>query len=112
MKNLHQNKNQIMSKENMKTSSGSKKSHQYTHEYVCHHVISKDVAANNNVLESNNSSPKCGMKFLQLQIDKERSKENHKTPSDSLEHHRCTHVYVYNHNVNKDANENVNKMVL
>ena len=34
MVNLHQNMNQIRSKENMKTSSGSKKSHQYTHEYV------------------------------------------------------------------------------
>ena len=35
----------------MKTSSGSKKSHQYTHEYVYHHEITEDVAANNNVLQ-------------------------------------------------------------
>ena len=53
---------------NMKTSSGSKKSNQYTHEYVYHNEITKDVTANNNFLQSYNSSPKCGMKFLQLQI--------------------------------------------
>ena len=54
---------------NMKTPSCSKKSHQYTHEYVYHHVTSEDVSVNNNFLQSYNSSPKCGMKFLQLQID-------------------------------------------
>ena len=96
----------------MKTSSGSKKSHQYTHEYVYHHAKSWDVAANNNFAQSYNSLPKCGMKFLQLQIDQERSKENHESPSDSSEHHRCTHGYVYNNNVNKDATTNVNNMVL
>ena len=46
MKNLHQNLNQIRSKENMKTSNGSKKSHQYTHEYVYHHNVTKDATTN------------------------------------------------------------------
>ena len=36
----------------MKTSSGSKKCHQYTHEYVYHHEITEDVASNNNVPQS------------------------------------------------------------
>ena len=70
----------------MKTSSSSKKSNQYTHEYLYHHVTSEDVSANNNVIQSYNSSPNCGMKFLQLQVDQERSKESHESPSDSSEH--------------------------
>ena len=52
MKNLHQNLNQIRSKENMKTSSVSKKSHQYTHECVYHHEITEDFLTNNNVPQS------------------------------------------------------------
>ena len=51
MENLHQNMNQIRSKENINTSSGSKKYHKYTHGYVYHHEITEDVAANNNVLQ-------------------------------------------------------------
>ena len=47
------NKEQV----NMKTSSGSKKSHQYTHEYVYHHEITKDFFPNNNFLQSHISSP-------------------------------------------------------
>ena len=46
-----------------------KESHQYTHEYVYHHEITEDVASNNNFPQSYISSPKCGMKFLQHQID-------------------------------------------
>ena len=46
MKNLHQNLNPIRSKENVKTSSGSKKSQQYTHEDVYHHNVTKDAAEN------------------------------------------------------------------
>ena len=42
----------------MKTSSGSKKSHQYTNEYVYQNEITKDFYANNNVLQSYISSPK------------------------------------------------------
>ena len=61
----HQNLNQIRSQENRETRSGSKKSLQYTHEYVYHQEITKDVAANNSVIQSYISSPKCWMKFLQ-----------------------------------------------
>ena len=43
----------------MKTSSGSKKSHQYTHEYVYHHEITEDFSSNKNVLQSHISSPMC-----------------------------------------------------
>ena len=96
----------------MKTSICSKKSHQYTHEYVYQHEIRKDVASKNNVIQSYIYSLMCGMKFLQHQMDQARSKENHESPSDSSENHRCTHVDVYNHNVKKDADENVNNMVL
>ena len=46
-----------------------KEVYQYTHEYVYHHVTSEDVSTNNNFLQSYNSSPKCGMKFLQIQIE-------------------------------------------
>ena len=66
MENLHQNLNKIGSTENMKTSSGSKKSHKYTLEYLYHHVTSESVASNNNVLQSYNSSPKSKMKLLLL----------------------------------------------
>ena len=48
MKSLHQNLNQIRSKENMKTSSGSKKSHHYTREYVYHHNVTKYTTTNVN----------------------------------------------------------------
>ena len=96
----------------MKTSSGSNNSHQYTHEYVYHHEIKKDVYANNNVLQSYIFSPKCGMKFVQHQIDWARNKKNHESARDSSEHNRCTHVDVYNHNVNKDVAANVNNVVL
>ena len=96
----------------MNTSSVSKKSHQYTHEYVYHHEITEYVAMKNNVLQSYISSPKCGMKFLQHQIDQARSKENHEAPSDSSEQHRCTLVDVYHHNVKKDVATNVKNMVL
>ena len=112
MKNLHQNLNQLRSKENMKASSGSKKSHQHTHEYVYQHEITKDVASNNNVIQSYISSPKCGMKFLQHQMDQARSKENHESPSDSSEYHRCIHFDVYHHNLIRDASANVTNMVL
>ena len=40
-------KNQLRSQENGETSSGSKKSHQYTHEYVYHQEIIKDIFSNN-----------------------------------------------------------------
>ena len=96
----------------MKTSSGSKNSNQYTHEYVYHHEITKDVVSINNFLESYNSSPKCGMKFLQHQMDQERSKENHESPSDSSEYHRCIHVDVYHNTVTRDDAAKLNKMVL
>ena len=96
----------------MKTSSCSKKSHQYTHEYVYHHEIKKDVVSNNNFIQSYISSPKCGMKLLQHQMDQARSKENHESPSDSSEYHRCIHVDVYHHNVTKDVVENVNNIML
>ena len=36
----------------MVTSSGLKKSHKYTPEYVYNHEITMNVAANNNVLQS------------------------------------------------------------
>ena len=52
MKSLHQNMNQIRRKENMKTSSGSKKYHQYTHEYAYQHEITEDFLTNNNVPQS------------------------------------------------------------
>ena len=48
MKNLHQNLNQIKSKENMNISSGSKKSHQCKHEYVYHHDETNVVIVNVN----------------------------------------------------------------
>ena len=96
----------------MKTSSVSKKSHQYTHEYVYHPEITEDVDANNNVPQSYPSSPNYSMKFLQHQMNQVLSKKSHESSSDSNEHHRCTHVDVYNHNVTKDAAENVNNMVL
>ena len=96
----------------MKTSSGSKKSHQYTHEYVYHNEIKEDVFVNNNVLQSYICSPKCDLKFLEHQIDYGGSKKNHESPSDSSEHHRCTHVDVYHHNVTNDSTTNVKNMVL
>ena len=96
----------------MKTSSVSKKSNQNTHEYVYHHEIKEDVVSNNNVPQSYPSSPNCWMKFLQHQMNQVLSKKNHESSSDSYEHHRCTHADVYNHNVKKDAAENVNNMVL
>ena len=112
MKNLHQNLNQLKSQENMDTSSGSKKSHQYIHEYVYHKEITKDFTSNNNVLQSYTSSPKCWTKFLQHQMNQVLSKKNHVSSSDSNEHHSCTHVDVYNHNVNKNSSTNLNNMVL
>ena len=87
----------------MKTSSGSKKYHQYTHEYVYHHEITKDVSTNDNVPQLYPFSPKFWMKFVQHQMNQVLSKENHESLSDSNEHHRCIHLDVYNHNVNKDA---------
>ena len=77
MENLHQNMNKIKRKENMKTSSGANKSHQFTHEYVyvCHNVISEDVSTNNNVLQSYNSSPKCGMKFLHFKYTRKGARK-------------------------------------
>ena len=112
MENLHLNLNQIRSKVNMKNSSGSNNSHQYTHEYVYHHEITKDVSSNNNVPQSYIFAPKCGMKFLQHQIDYARSKENHESLSDSSEYHRFIHVDVYHNNVARDATKNANRMVL
>ena len=69
IKNFHQNLNQIRSKENVNTSSVSKKSHKHTHEYVYHQEIKKDVSSINNVLQSYTSSTKCWMKFLHNQMD-------------------------------------------
>ena len=96
----------------MKTSSGSKKSHQYNNEYVYHHEMTKYVATNNNVLQSYIYSLKCGMKFLQHQMGQARSKENHESPGDSSEYHKCIHVDVYDHNVTMDSAANLNNMVL
>ena len=42
---------------------------QYTHEYVYHHGITEDFSANNNFLQSHISSPKCGVKFPQHEMD-------------------------------------------
>ena len=96
----------------MKTSIVSKKSHQYTHQYVYYQEITEGFATNNNVFQSYPSSPKCWMKFFQHQMNQVLSKKNHGPSSDSNEHHRCTHVDVYDHNVNKDAAENLNNIVL
>ena len=93
-------------------SSSDKEVSSITREYLYHHEITNDVASNNNFRQSYISSPKCGMKFLQHQMDYASSKEKHKSPSDSSEHHRCIYVDVYHHNVTKNSDANVNNMIL
>ena len=39
-------------------------------------------------------------------------KENHESPSDSSEHHRCTHVDVHHQKVTRNVATNVNKNLL
>ena len=96
----------------MKTSSGSEKSHQYTHEYVYHHKIIEDVSSNNNFPQSYPSSPKCPMKFLQHQMNQVSSNKDHESSNDSNGYHRCIHVDVHHQKVTRNGAENLNKNVL
>ena len=80
--------------------------------YIYHHEITKNFASNNTVLKSYISSPMCGMKFLQHQMDYARSKENHESSSDSSEHHTCMHEDLYHPNVTNDDFENEINMEL
>ena len=99
MKNLHQNLNQITSKENMNTSSGSKKSHRDTHYYVYRNEIIDYVASNNNFLKTYIFSSKNWMKRLHQNLNQLSRKENMKTSSGSKKYHQCNHEYVYHHEI-------------
>ena len=103
----------------MKTSSGSKKSHQYTHESIYHHNVKKDVSENLNKMglySCNNQScvlsSKKWMKNLHPNLIQIRRNENMNTSSGSNKSHKYTHEYVYHHNLTKVSASNLKKITL
>ena len=88
MNNIHKNTNPIRRKENMKTSSGSKKSHQYTHEYVYHHEITKDVYSKIILFNHISLHPSVGWSSSNIQWTRKEVRKI-MCPSDSSEYHRC-----------------------